>query len=424
MGLELYEVCLVFLDIFSEVACRMTACKTVGVIAVGQQEYLHIHLFLQKHVGTSQGSMHTCRIAVIEQHDIVGETVQEPYLVHTECRSRVGHHILYTALVHGDDVGVALHHVHTVFLGNGFLGLIESIELAFLVIDIAVGRVDILLVDSFRTAVEHTTSESHHLAAHAEPGEDGSSRESVEILVFSTLVGSLVLVHLEAEARCHQVFGVIAFLDSLVVQGRPAVGSKSQPELADDVITESTAAEVLHTDGPSVHIVLQDVLEVLRCPFVDDEHRLPFALLLLLLTCQFPLLDLDVIFVGQPAQRIGIGHLFQLHQEVDGVASLSTGEAMADAACGRDREGRMRIIMERAQTDIVHAAFFERHELRHHVNDVGGVHDSGYGRFVYHFISVPVSFCWPASVLRHVLRHSHHGHWPCGDKCMSCLASR
>ena len=38
---------------------------------------------------------------------------------------------------------------------------------------------------------------------------------------------------------------------------------------------------------------------------------------------------------------------------------------MADAASGRDREGRMRIIMERAQTDIVHAAFFERHELRH-----------------------------------------------------------
>ena len=93
-------------------------------------------------------------------------------------------------------------------------------------------------------------------------------------------------------------------------------------------------------------------------------------------------------------------------------------------ASQKKKKRRCLFFMERTQTDIVHAAFLERHKLRHHVNDVGGVHDSGYGRFVYHFISVPVSFCWPASVLRHVLRHSHHGHWPCGDKCMSCLASR
>ena len=44
----------------------------------------------------------------------------------------------------------------------------------------------------------------------------------------------------------------------------------------------------------------------------------------------------------------------------------------------------MGIVMERTQADIVDAALFQRHEFRHHLFYFGGVHNTGYGRFVYH----------------------------------------
>ena len=53
--------------------------------------------------------------------------------------------------MHRYDVSIALDHEDAVFLDNGLLGLIDAVELAFLVIDIGVGRVDILLRDTLRS---------------------------------------------------------------------------------------------------------------------------------------------------------------------------------------------------------------------------------------------------------------------------------
>ena len=77
--------------------------------------------------------------------------------------------------MHGNDIGIALNHEDTVFLHNGLLGLIDAIELALLVVDIRVGRVDILLCHALRPAVQHTSAKGHHLAANIEPREDGAT---------------------------------------------------------------------------------------------------------------------------------------------------------------------------------------------------------------------------------------------------------
>ena len=384
VGLELDEVYLMVFNIFSEVFCRMVAGKAVRVVTVGQQEHLHVHLLFQQHVGSSQCRMYTRSITVVEQHDVAGESVEQSYLMDAQGCSRVCHHVLNAALVHGDDVRIALHHVNAVFLGDGFLCLIQSVELSFLMVDFAVGRIDVFLVHALGPGVQHASSECHDLSTHARPREDGTTGESVQVLILSALVARLILVYLETESGGGEIFRVVSLLHSLVKESRALWQGESQLELPDDVVTESTAAEILHSDGPSVHVVLQNVLEILRSPIVHDIHGFAFALPLLLLVGHLAFLNLDVIFLGEPAERIGIAHLLQLHQEVDGVSTLAAGKAVADATGRRNGERRMGIVMERTQADIIDAALFQRHEFRHHLFYLGGVHNTGYGRFVYH----------------------------------------
>ena len=162
-------------NILSELLGSMIACKTVRVVTVRQEKHLDVHLLLQQHVGSSQGSMHTRLVTIIEQYDIIGKAVQESDLIDTECRTRIGHHVFNATLVHGNHVSIALHHKHAIFLGNRLLRLKKAVEFTFLVINLTVGRVDIFLAHTLGTAIEHTSAESHHLATHTKPWEDGTA---------------------------------------------------------------------------------------------------------------------------------------------------------------------------------------------------------------------------------------------------------
>ena len=255
-------------------------------------------------------------------------------------------------------------------------------------INLAIRRVDILLVHALGTAIQHTTTERHHLATHTEPREDGTTGETVEVQSRLLVRGN------QHTGRC-QILRIIPLLGSSISERRPLIKGEAQLEFLDDVITESTASEILHTDGTTIDIILKDILEVFRRPLIDDEHRLTLTLSLLFLGTQFTFLDLDVIFLRQPAKGIGISHLLQLHEEVDGIATLATSEAMADATSRRDGERRMGVVVERTQTDIVDSSFLECHKLRYHLLYLGGIHDAVYGRSIYHFMNLyRVSLCF------------------------------
>ena len=131
----------------------MTAGETVRVITVREKEHLYVHLFFKQHIGTSQRSMNTRIIAVIEKNDVTGKAVQQSNLMHAQRRTRVGHYIFDATLMHRDNIGVSFHHKDTILLGYRLLGLIESIEFAFLMIDNAIRRVDIFLADALGSAV-------------------------------------------------------------------------------------------------------------------------------------------------------------------------------------------------------------------------------------------------------------------------------
>ena len=116
----------------------------------------------------------------------------------------------------------------------------------------------------------------------------------------------------------------------LVDQGITLGECKTQLELLDDIVTDATTAEILFADSLSVHVVIQDVMEILTCPLVDNEHRLTVGLFSLLLVRELTLLYLDIVFLRQPAQGLRVGDLLVLHEEVDGITSLPTGKTVTD----------------------------------------------------------------------------------------------
>ena len=97
--------------------------------------------------------MNTRSVAIIKQRDVVGKAMQHLYLMHAERRPRIGHHILYATLMHGNNVGVAFDHINIILLGNGTLSLIDAIEFVVFMIDFAIGRIDIFLIYAFRSRV-------------------------------------------------------------------------------------------------------------------------------------------------------------------------------------------------------------------------------------------------------------------------------
>ena len=73
-----------------------------------------------------------------------------------------------------------------------------------------------------------------------------------------------------------------------------------------------------------------------------------------------------------------------LHDEVYDIAAFSAGEALAQSFGRRYVERRCFVVMERAQTYIVHPAFSQGDEVRYHINDLCGIKYAVYGGLVYH----------------------------------------
>ena len=115
-------------------------------------------------------------------------------------------------------------------------------------------------------------------------------------------------------------------------------------------------------------------MEIVASPLVEHEHALAIVCRLLFLGCEFAFLYFNIIFLGEPAQSVRIGHLLVFHYEVDGVASLAAGKAMANALGGGDDERRCLVIVERAQTLVVHASLAQRDKFRYDIDDVRRVH--------------------------------------------------
>ena len=363
------------LDVLAEIAGRMLAGEGIGVVAIGQQQHPEVHAFGQQHVGTAKGGVDACRVAVIKQDDVRSEPVQDVDLVDGKGRSRVGHYVFYACLVHGDDVRIAFDHIDAVFLDDGTLSLINAIELTILVIDLGIGRVHVLLLNTLCGSIELAPAEAYNLATHAYPRKDDATGIAVD--EFATVV-------LVADAHLRDELLLVALLQCRTPEGEGIGEVETQLELLDDVVANATLAEILHADGHSVGMVVQGVLEIFQGILVDDEHRLALRLLALLLVGELAFLYFNVVFVGQPSQCFRIGHLLVLHDKGDGRASLAATEAVAGVTGRRDHERRCLLVVERAQAFVVGTALAQRHKLAYHLYNVGGILDAFYCLMVDH----------------------------------------
>ena len=109
--LETDKVGLVLLDIADELCGVVALCIAVRVFAVRQQHHFDVKTLFKEHVYTPQRRVDTCRIAVIENGDVTGEALDEPYLRFGERRAAACHHILDSRLVHGDDIHLTFHQI-------------------------------------------------------------------------------------------------------------------------------------------------------------------------------------------------------------------------------------------------------------------------------------------------------------------------
>ena len=50
-------------------------------VGFGQHYYADVHALLEHHVGAAHGSLHPCRVAVVEHGDVGSEPLDEAYLL-------------------------------------------------------------------------------------------------------------------------------------------------------------------------------------------------------------------------------------------------------------------------------------------------------------------------------------------------------
>ena len=213
-----------------------------------------------------------------------------------------------------------------------------------LVIDWGVGRIDIFLIYALCALVEHTTTKRHYITAYTYPREHGTTRESVN---------QFSLVILIAQACLLKETNIVALLLRLTRHGISVGRRETKSELIYYIIPETTLTEILHSHGTAINIIMKDVGVIVRSPVIGNEHPLSLRLLLTLLIRKLFLLNLNAIAIGKPTESLRICELFVLHQEANGIATFTTGKAMAGATGRRHIERRCPIVMERTQSLVV-----------------------------------------------------------------------
>ena len=215
--------------------------------------------------------------------------MDEANLARSERGARRGHDILNAALVHGNHVRVALNEVATVVLDDGSLGKVKTIEFVALVVNTRLGGVDVF--GQFLVAGEDASAKGHHLARNGMDGEDDAAMIAVE---------QAAIVGLVAKARFLQELGTVAFGNGCASHSIAVGEAVAELKLANDVITKTALAEIRLTNGHPVHVVVQEVYEIIARPFVEHKQALALGGLRLFLIGEFALLDFDAVLLGQP----------------------------------------------------------------------------------------------------------------------------
>ena len=185
----------------------------------------------------------------------------------------------------------------------------------------------------------------------------------------------LAVLPFDGEAHLFKKFRIVTVLLGVFGEGLPFFGAVTQMELLDDGVEIAALTEILQSYRLAFVGVPQGIHEELVGEGVDVEHLLALGLGHPFFWRQLFFFDLDVVFSGEIAKRLGIGDMLVFHEELGRVAALAAAEALEDVTGRVHVEGARLLVVERAQSDVVRPAFLQRDEFSHHLLDTGGLQD-------------------------------------------------
>ena len=237
--------------------------------------------------------------------------MDKPYLSRGEGRTRRGHDILDTRLVHRQYIGVALDQVAAALLLDGTLGLVDTVELVALVVDVRLGRVEVFAYLHARFKYPAAKGAIRiSIAVHGKHYPAGKQVVDASVLAFAT------------QSRFEQELCLVASFLGLLGQCVTLLWRIAKPELADNIFVEAPFPEIGHTHRAPLFGLQQRMAEKLLGKSVDHKHAFAFGSLLFLFVGQLLFMNLDIVFLGQVLQRFVIGELLVLHDKVYGTAAF------------------------------------------------------------------------------------------------------
>ena len=195
---------------------------------------------------------------------------------------------------------------------------------------------------------------------------DGKDDTTTESVVPATRLA------LDAQTRTCKELLLVACrecrLSHLVALG----GAVAQTKAGNGGIGKPTLAKVTLAHTQTLIGIAELLFEIVVGPTVNDHHTLAVVVALLLLVGHLALLNLDTILLGHEFQCLDIGHLLVLHNEGDGIATLSATETLIQALGGRHDKRRGILGMKRTTRLIVHTRTFECDKVADDIDDIGG----------------------------------------------------
>ena len=232
-------------DKLTELAGAPRTGKRVGILTIGQEHHLDVHLLLEEHIDSTDRRLDTGGITIIKDSNIVGKTTDQPDLPSSQRRTRRGDHILDAGLVHADHVHITLDQETMVLPDNCLLRLEKAIKLIALMIDLALGRVHVFR--RLLRLLQDTPAESHHLATQRMHRKDHPATETV-VSPLTILVGN-------NKACLLQVFPLVSRQLGSLGQGITLIERISQLELADRLLTQATLYKIAQTHQSPIEVL-------------------------------------------------------------------------------------------------------------------------------------------------------------------------
>ena len=111
----------------------------------------------------------------------------------------------------------------------------------------------------------------------------------------------------------------------------PFIETVAKAEILDNLVGKSTPVEIAKTYRRPHLVVEEQVGKIFLCKLRHMKQGVPLVVALNLLLAKLLFLDLNIIFVGQPAKGLGIGVVLMFHEETDNIAAFAASKAFVQA---------------------------------------------------------------------------------------------